>query len=59
MEVKQEIAQLISQLPDAVQVELLGYLRQLAHGSQDKMRRSIHVQTILTEDEEVLDKLSE
>jgi hypothetical protein len=58
MEVKQEIAQLISQLPDAVQVELLGYLRQLAHGNQDKMHRSIHLQTILAADEEVLVKLS-
>jgi hypothetical protein len=58
MEIKQEIAQIVDQLPNEVLVELLGYLRQLEDRSHEKMRRSLHLQTILTEDAEVLDKLS-
>lgn len=58
MEIKQEIAQIVDQLPDEVLVELLGYLRQLEDSSNEKMRRSLNLHTILTEDKEVLDKLS-
>jgi hypothetical protein len=58
MEIKQEIAQIVDQLPNEVLVELLGYLRQLEESSNDKARRSLHLHSILTEDKEVLDRLS-
>lgn len=58
MEIKQEIAKIVDQLPNEVLVELLGYLRQLEDSSYEKMRRSLHLHTILTEDADVLDKLS-
>jgi hypothetical protein len=57
MEIKQEIAQIVDQLPNEVLVELLGYLRQLEDSSNEKMRRSLNLHTTLTEDRQVLDEL--
>lgn len=58
MEIKQKIAQIVDQLPNEVLVELLDYLHQLENQHADQARRSLHLHTILTEDAEVLDKLS-
>lgn len=59
MEVKQEINQIIDNLPSEVLTDLLQYLQQLEKVSSRKMRLSIHLQTILEEDEEVLTKLAQ
>ena len=59
MEAKQEIAQIVNALPDAVAEELLHYLRQLERASQEKSRLSLHLSTILTEDRELLERLAQ
>ena len=58
MEVKQEINQIVNVLPNEVLGELLSYLRQVEKVSQEKMRLSLNLKTILTEDSEVLEKLA-
>jgi hypothetical protein len=57
MEIKQAIAQIVDQLPNEVLVELLGYLRQVEKASKDKARISLHLNTILAEDEAALNNL--
>ena len=59
MEAKQEIAHIINTLPDAVVAELLQYLRQVEKASQEKMRLSLHLNTVLTEDRELLERLAQ
>jgi hypothetical protein len=58
METTQEIAQIVNALPKEVLGEVLQYLRQLEKVSQEKMRLSLNLKTILTEDREVLEKLA-
>ena len=58
MEVKQEIVQIVDKLPTEVLGELLQYLRQVEKSSTEKMRLSINLNTILTEDRELLEKLA-
>jgi hypothetical protein len=58
MGIKQEINQIVNALPNNVLDELLQYLRQVEKVSQEKMRLSLHLNTILTEDNEVLEKLA-
>ncbi len=58
MNVKQEITQIVDTLPDEVLNELLEYLRQVEKVSQEKMRLSLNLKTILTEDRELLEKLA-
>ena len=58
MELKQEINQIVNVLPNEVLGELLSYLRQVEKVSQEKMRLSLNLKTILTEDREVLEKLA-
>ena len=58
MKVKQEITQIVDTLPDEVLNELLEYLRQVEKVSQEKMRLSLNLKTILTEDRELLEKLA-
>ena len=58
MELKQEITQIVNVLPNEVLGELLRYLRQVEKVSQEKMRLSLNLKTILTEDRELLEKLA-
>jgi hypothetical protein len=58
METTQEITQIVNALPKEVLGEVLQYLRQLEKVSQEKMRLSLNLKTILTEDREVLEKLA-
>ena len=58
MELKQEITQIVNVLPNEVLGELLRYLRQVEKVSQKKMRLSLNLKTILTEDRELLEKLA-
>ncbi len=58
MEPKQEIIQLIDRLPAEVLSELVPYLQQVEKAAQEKARLSLHLQTILLEDSEVLARLA-
>lgn len=59
MEIKQEIAQIVDALPDEVLGELLHYLRQVEKTSTEKMRLSLNLHTILSEDRALLEKLAQ
>lgn len=59
MEIKQEIAQIVDALPDEVLGELLHYLRQVEKTSTEKMRLSLNLNTILSEDRALLEKLAQ
>jgi restriction endonuclease Mrr len=58
MELKQEIVQILDKLPNEVLSELLQYLRQVEKTTVEKMRLSLNLKTILTEDRELLEKLA-
>jgi hypothetical protein len=58
MELTQEITQIVNTLPKDVLGEVLQYLRQVEKVSQEKMRLSLNLKTILTEDRELLEKLA-
>lgn len=58
MELTQEITQIVNTLPKDVLGEVLHYLRQVEKVSQEKMRLSLNLKTILTEDRELLEKLA-
>lgn len=58
METKQEIVQIVNKLPNEVLEELLQYLRQVEKTTTEKMRLSLNLNTILTEDRELLEKLA-
>lgn len=58
METKEEIVQIVSKLPNEVLGELLQYLRQVEKTTAEKMRLSLNLNTILTEDRELLEKLA-
>jgi|GEM_PF-542731 hypothetical protein len=58
MEIKQEIVQIVNKLPAEVLGELLQYLRHVEKSTPEKMRLSLNLNTILTEDRELLEKLA-
>jgi hypothetical protein len=58
MKIKQEIVQIVNKLPDEVLEELLQQLRQLEKNTSEKMRLSLNLKKILTEDRELLEKLA-
>jgi predicted RNA-binding protein with EMAP domain len=58
MEVKQEINQIVDALPKEVLDELLQYLRQVEKASQEKIRLSLNLKTILTQDKDLLERLA-
>jgi hypothetical protein len=59
MGVKQEITEIVNTLPNEVLGELLHYLREVEKVSQEKMRLSLNLKTILTEDRELLERLAQ
>ncbi len=58
METKQEIVYIVEKLPIEVLEELLQYRRQVEKTTTEKMRLSLNLNTILTEDQELLKKLA-
>ena len=58
MELKQEITEIVNTLPNDVLGELLLYSRQVEKVSQEQMRLSLNLKTILTEDRELLERLA-
>lgn len=58
MELTEEITQIVNTLPKEVLGEVLQYLRQVEKTSQEKMRLSLNLKTILNEDRELLEKLA-
>ncbi|TAF77366.1 MAG: hypothetical protein EAZ53_02750 [Bacteroidetes bacterium] len=58
MELTQEITQIVNTLPKDVLGEVLQYLRQVEKVSQEKMRLSLNLKTILSEDSELLERLA-
>ena len=58
MELKEEITQIVNTLPEDVLGEVLQYLQQLEKVSHEKMRLSLNLKTILTEERELLERLA-
>lgn len=59
MELTKEIGQIVDTLPDEVLTELLQYLKTIEKVSQEEMRLSLNLKTILTEDKALLEKLAQ
>jgi hypothetical protein len=59
METKQEIIEIVSELPDEILGDLLQYLKQIEKVTHEKMRLSLNLRTILLEDRELLIKLAQ
>lgn len=59
MEIKEKIHQIVETLPEDVLSELLQYLRQLEKESGDKIRLSLNFNTILAEDDNLLERLAQ
>ena len=58
MQVKEEISHIVDSLPEDFLNELLQYLKKLEKASKDKATLSLHLNTILIEDNDVLAKLA-
>ncbi len=59
MKIKEEISQLVDTLPEEFLNELLAYLKKVEKASKDKGGLSLHLNTILLEDKDVLLKLAQ
>jgi len=59
MQVKEEISHIVDTLPEDFLNELLQYLKKLENASKDKATLSLHLNTILIEDNDVLSKLAQ
>ena len=59
MEIKEEIKQIVDTLPENALVELLQYLRQIEKKSKDQLHLSMNLNTILVEDDELLERLAQ
>jgi hypothetical protein len=58
MQVKEEISHIVDTLPEDALAELLQYLKKLEKASKEKVKLSLHLNTILVEDKEVLSTLA-
>lgn len=58
METKQEIIEIVEKLPDEILHELLEHLRRLEQSTFDRTLIDKHLNTIMTEDREVLENLA-
>lgn len=59
MQIKEEISHIVDTLPEDFLNELLQYLRNLEKVSKNKGKLSLHLNSILIEDNDVLTKLSQ
>lgn len=59
MEIKEEIKQIIESLPEDVLPELLQHLREIEKESMAHLDLSLNLNTILTEDDELLERLAQ
>lgn len=55
--IKEEIAQVVSHLPESLLVEVLSYLRQVDSKSDNTAQRTHHLQTVVQEDHKLLMRL--
>jgi len=58
MQVKEEINHIVDTLPEDFLVELLRYLKKLEKVSKEKVKLSLHLNTVLVEDKDLLEKLA-
>jgi hypothetical protein len=59
MQIKEEISHIVDTLPEDFLNELLQYLKNLEKVSKTKGKMSLHLNSILIEDKDVLTKLSQ
>ena len=59
MQIKEEISLIVDTLPEDFLNELLQYLKKLEKVSKSKGKMSLHLNSLLIEDKEVLTKLSQ
>ena len=59
MEIKEEIKQIVDTLPEDVLGELLQYLRQIEKESTSQLHLSLNLNTVLAEDDELLERLAQ
>ncbi len=59
MQIKEEISHIVDTLPEDFLNELLQYLKKLEKVSKTKGKMSLHLNSILIEDKDVLTKLSQ
>lgn len=59
MKIKEEIKQIVDALPEDVLGELLQYLRKIEKESKRQLNLSLNINTVLAEDDEVLERLAE
>jgi hypothetical protein len=59
MQIKEEISHIVDTLPEDFLNELLQYLKKLEKVSKNKGKMSLHLNSILIEDKDVLTKLSQ
>ena len=58
MDIKQEVLLIVERLPDAVLVEVLDYLRRVEKDGSAQAHRAQMLDSILTEDRDMLGKLA-
>lgn len=58
MQLKEEITHIVDTLPEDFLVELLRYLKKLEKASKEKVKLSLHLNTVLVEDKDLLEKLA-
>lgn len=58
MEIKQEIVEIVNTLPNEVLDDVLTYIKKVQKISRQKINLSLHLDTILEEDKEVLEQLA-
>ena len=57
-EIRHEIHKVVDNMPEEVLQNVLEYFRELEHSSKDKIKLAQNLKTILSEDKELLHKLS-
>lgn len=57
-EIKQEIYKAVDNMPEEVLQSILEYFKALEHTSKDKIKMAQNIKTIISEDKELLHKLS-
>lgn len=57
-EIKDEIQKLLNNVPDDVLKDLLKYLKEAQNQTGDKIQLSLHLKKIISEDQELLERLA-
>lgn len=59
MEITEELKQIVNTLPEDVLGELLQYLRQIEKESTSQLHLSMNLNTVLAEDDDLLERLAQ